>query len=127
MISVAALIDDPNHRVGLVAILALAVVAGVRLLKQLQRPPARPDPWSDEIAAAVATEDCPPICHRCLTPHNLEVYFCPECGAPVGTYTNWLPFPYLFSLGHTLRIGTSDTFKRSPLVIGGFFILSLAE
>jgi hypothetical protein len=79
------------------------------------------------VAAEIAGEDSTPVCHRCLTPHSAEVYFCPECGAPVGTYTNWLPFPYLFSIGHTLRIGTEGTFKRSPLVIAGFFLFSLAE
>jgi hypothetical protein len=38
-----------------------------------------------------------------------------------------LPFPYLFSIGHTLRIGTDGRFKRSPLTITGFLLVGLAE
>jgi hypothetical protein len=45
----------------------------------------------------------------------------------VGQYTNWLPFPYLFSVGHALRIGTSGEFRRSPLTVIGFMLFGLAE
>jgi hypothetical protein len=55
------------------------------------------------------------------------VDFCSACGAAVGRYTNWLPYPYLFSVGHVLRIGTSGDFKQSALTITGFLFLGLVE
>jgi hypothetical protein len=30
-------------------------------------------------------------------------------------------------MGHTLRLGTSGEFKRTPLTVVGFFLFSLAE
>jgi hypothetical protein len=60
-------------------------------------------------------------------PREAAVDFCPECGAPVGTYTNWLPFPYLFSLGHTVRLGASGDFERTPVTLAGFWLLGLIE
>ena len=45
----------------------------------------------------------------------------------MGTYTNWLPFPYLFSVGDLLRLGTAGEFKRSRVNAAGFLLLSVAE
>lgn len=89
--------------------------------------PAGPDPWDEKIAADIEGEEGVPVCHRCLVPHDPGVDFCPDCGAPVGTYTNWLPFPYLFSLGHSLRVGTDGSFKRTPFTIFGFMALGFVE
>ena len=85
------------------------------------------EPWDHQTAAALAQEDARPLCCRCLQPHEEDVDFCPECGAPVGTYTNLLPFTYLFSVGDVLRVGTSGAFHRTPLTVVGFFLLGLAE
>ena len=118
---------DPATRVGLLAIAVLLCFGLWMLIRWLFSGPPQPDPWSEEVAAEIAKDDAVPLCHRCLAPHDSQVDFCPDCGAAVGPYTNLLPYPYLFSIGHTLRIGTSGDFRRSPLTIVGFFCLGIAE
>jgi hypothetical protein len=119
--------NEPERLVGYLAIIALGCFFFARFVIWLLKGPREPDPWGEQIAADLAEGNCTPVCHRCLTPHDSMLNFCPECGAPVGKYTNLLPFPRLFSLGHTLRIGTSGGFKRTPLIVGGFILLAIAE
>ena len=119
--------DDPTRAVGFVG-LAVLMAAGVRLfVRWLLSGPTRPDPWGDEIAAEIAKDDATPICHRCFTPHKPLTHFCSKCGTPVGPYTNLMPFPYLFSVGHVLRLGTDGDFRRSPLTLTGFILVGIAE
>ena len=119
--------SDAERLVGFVAILGIVCFCVVRYLSALSRRPLAPNPWDEEINAALSNGDGVPICHRCLAPHDELTNFCANCGAPVGEYTNWLPYPYLFAVGHTLRIGTSGTFRRSPLTIAGFMLLAVVE
>jgi hypothetical protein len=119
--------SEPEKLVAILAVFGLLVFAawkGVTWLLQLK--PAA-DPWDETVDAEVEKDEALPLCCRCLSPHNSSVDFCPHCGAPVGQYTNWLPYPYLFSIGHVLRTGTSGEFKRTPLTILGFMLFSLAE
>ena len=121
------LTEDPTSRGGGLGIVISLCFGLWMLIRWLLSGPRRPDPWSDEVAAEIAKDDAVPLCHRCLAPHDSWVDFCPDCGAPVGPYTNWMPYPYLFSVGHTLRIGASGDYKRSPLTIAGFFCLGIVE
>lgn len=109
------------------AVVVLTVLGLWRLGRWFFTGPRPPDPWDAQVTADLETEEVKPLCHRCLAPHEPGVYFCPGCGAPVGMYTNWLPFPYIFSLGHVLRQGASGDFRRTPITLGGFWLLSLAE
>jgi hypothetical protein len=109
---------------GIVLVFGAVLWAFVRWLTAK---PESPDPWDEEIAADLETGNGTPLCHHCLTPHHDSADFCPQCGAAVGLYTNYLPFPRLFSIGHTFRIGTNENFRRSFLTIGGFFFLSIFE
>ena len=120
-------LNDPDLLIGILAVCLLSACGLVMLVRWLLSGPTRPDPWNEEVAAAIAGENGVPLCHRCLAPHDPLVNFCAECGAPVGDYTNLLPYPYLFSIGHTLRIGTEGNFRRSPLVVAGFFLFGIAE
>ena len=120
-------LGDPNRMVGLLGVSVLLGYATWALARWFLSSPTKPDPWDEQVSAELADGECEPLCHRCLSSHAPLANFCPKCGAAVGTYTNWLPFPYLFSIGHTLRIGTSESFNRSPLTIIGFFLLSIAE
>jgi len=124
---VHAQIGQGELTVGLIGLVAVAACGIWGLARWLVSGPASPEPWDDQIAAAVEGENALPLCHLCLTQQNGSADFCSECGAPVGQYTNWLPYPYLFSIGHTLRIGTTENFKRSPLIILGFILFALAE
>lgn len=113
-----------------VAVLAIggAIAFGIwRGIKSLSQTRATPDPWDEALNTAMTEAEAVPLCHRCLCAHSNGADFCPECGAAVGQYTNWLPFPQLFSIGHELRIGTSGEFRRTPLVVAGFILFSLAE
>jgi hypothetical protein len=119
--------SEAERLVGFLAVLGIVCYCFVRYLKAVSNRPLPPDPWNEQVSADLAEDNGSPICHRCLAPHDPLANFCADCGAPVGEYTNWLPYPYLFAVGHTLRIGTSGTFRRSPLTVGGFFLLSIAE
>ena len=118
---------DPALYVGFFAIFLLFCYACWAFNRWLCNGPSTPEPWDEQVAAEIAKDETPPLCHQCLAPHDPLINFCPDCGAPVGTYTNWLPYPYLFSIGHALRTGTSGNFKRCPLTIIGFFLFSLVE
>lgn len=118
---------NPATQVGIWAVAGLCCYGIWVLLRRLLTGPTSPDPWDETVAAEIEKDGVMPLCHRCLTPHDSSANFCPACGAAVGQYTNWLPYPYVFSVGHTLRIGTSGEFKRSPLTIIGFFVFSLLE
>ena len=120
-------LSDGELAVAALAIAFLAVCGLWVFVRWLLKGPTTPDPWDAQVAAALAGEESTPLCHRCLAPHDINTDFCTECGAAVGQYTNWLPFPYLFSLGHTLRLGTSGDFKHTPLTVAGFILLALAE
>ena len=113
--------------VGYIAATVLACYGLWAFIRWFFTGPLRPDPWDDRIEAEIARDEAVPLCHRCLASHESLANFCSQCGAPVGQYTNWLPFPRLFSIGYTLRLGTSGDFKHSPMVIAGFFLLSIAE
>jgi hypothetical protein len=120
-------LDKPELIVGVLGLVVLSVCAIWGFLHWLFDGPRSPDPWDSEIAAELDAGNCTPICHHCLTPHDPSTNFCPNCGAAVGEYTNLLPYIYLFSIGHALRVGTSEKFRRSPLTIAGFFFFAIAE
>lgn len=119
--------SDPERLVGLLGIGALAVLAAWRAVLSFRQTQPAPDPWDAQVEAELSAADAVPLCPHCLCAQTEDADFCPECGTPVGQYTNWLPFPQLFSIGHVLRIGTFGTFKRSPVTILGFWLLGLIE
>jgi hypothetical protein len=106
----------------ILAILGMAIYQLVQWLKEAKR---TADPWGDEIDKALDKDDAVPLCHHCLTPQHHNGWFCPECGATVGPYCNYLPFVYIFSQGEVLRAGVSERIRRSPLIVVGFVLLSL--
>ena len=113
--------------------LVIAVFLGVgavviyRLIRWFCTGPIQPEPWEKNVADAMESEEARPLCCHCLEPHSTDASFCPDCGAPVGQYTNLLPFPYLFSIGHLLRTGTSGDCQRTPLTVIGFVLLGIVE
>lgn len=119
--------NSPEMQFGVWAAGGLCAYGIWTLARRLFGGPKSPDPWDETVAAEIECESATPLCHRCLTPHHPSANFCPDCGATVGEFTNWLPYPYLFSIGHTLRIGTSGEFKRSRLTVMGFLLFSVVE
>src|SRR5256885_12609400 len=108
---------DPALSGSCFVIFALFCYGCWAVIRWVSNAPSTPEPWDDKVSAEIAKDETPPICHRCLAPHDTLANFCPDCGAPVGIYTNWLPYPYLFSIGDALRTGTVGNFKRTPLAI----------
>ena len=109
----------------ILVILGLLGVAFYRLVRWLTEGTRTADPWGEEIDKALDQEDAVPVCHHCLTPQQHNGWFCPQCGATVGPYSNYLPFVYIFSQGEVLRAGVTERFRRSPLIVIGFVLLSL--
>ncbi len=87
--------------------------------------PRTVDPWGKETEEAIGREDAVPLCHHCLTPQVHSGWFCPECGATVGPYCNYMPYIYVFSQGEVLRAGTTERIRRSKLITIGFVLFSL--
>jgi hypothetical protein len=93
-----------------------------RLLGWIIATPTSPDPWNAEVAAELVRDDCPQICHHCLTPHDPSSHFCSHCGTMVGTLTCLIPPLYLYSIGDVFRAGAEGAYRRSPwLMVGCFF------
>src|SRR5262245_35078955 len=85
--------------IGQIAILVLAIYGLRRFFTWLLSPSTQPNPWDPEVEASLKTEHCQPLCHECLEPHDPLLHFCPNCGATVGLYTNWMPYLPVFSVG----------------------------
>ena len=112
----------------LVALVILGVAAGVvyRLALWMMAANRTADPWGDEVNQALDQEDAVPLCHHCFTPQQHDGWFCPECGATVGPYSNCLPFVYVFSQGEVVRAGVNERIRRGPLVVVGLVLLSIS-
>lgn len=89
--------------------------------------PVKPDPWDAEIAEKLKQPDCVPVCHHCFTPQEHDKWFCPECGASVGPYNNYLPYIHIFSEGEVLRNGVRSHVARNPLTVVGYLCFSTLE
>jgi hypothetical protein len=126
-LSVGLVTDSPEWSVGVPVLLFLLCIGGYVFVRWLLLGPVSPDPWDKAVAADLADDRAVPLCHRCLAPHDPQADFCPECGATVGQYTNLLPYPYIFSVGDTLRLGTSGEFRRTPFTILGFLVFACVE
>jgi hypothetical protein len=87
----------------------------------------KPNPWPDEIEAAVRAPDAIPVCHCCATPCELPVWFCPDCGAAIGPYNNVMPYIYLFSVGEALRSGVGPEAHFTPFRTVAYVVIGLAE
>lgn len=108
-----------------VALIGSTVVICVtvwRLLGWIIASPTSPDPWNEEVAADLVRDDCPQICHQCLTPHDPSSHFCSHCGTMVGTFTCLIPPLYLYSIGDVFRAGAEGTYRRSSWLIVSCFL-----
>ena len=85
----------------------------------------KPTPWPEELDIAVRAPDAIPVCHRCMTPCELPVWFCPTCGTAIGPYNNILPFVRIFSIGEVLRSGVSSSARFTALTIPGYIFVGL--
>ncbi len=117
-----------GHEQALLALVLLGFVAAaiymfVIWLIDAQR---TADPWGEEVTNALESDEAVEVCHHCLTPQHHNGWFCPECGATVGNYCNYLPFVYVFSQGEVLRAGVMERLRPRALIVVGYVLLSLA-
>ena len=119
-------LETPELTIAAFAVLGITIAAIAYFIQWLFAGPVSPDPWDESIEAAVRDGDAQPVCHRCFIEHAETTCFCPQCGAAVGEYNNYLPFEYLFSEGEALRNGTQLRHRKGFLVVGGYLLFSAA-
>jgi hypothetical protein len=118
--------DPANERVfAALVFLGICALAIYRTMVWVMEAKRTADPWSADVDEALDREGALPLCHHCLTPQEHSGWFCPNCGATVGPYSNYLPYIYLFSQGEVLRAGVTERFRRTPLIVLGYFLISL--
>ena len=105
--------------------LGLVCLVAYRAVRWVMEAKCTADPWGPEVDEALDRDEAAPLCHHCLTPQHHNGWFCPECGATVGPYSNYLPYVYLFSQGEVLRAGVTERLRHSPLIVLGYLLLSL--
>jgi len=110
----------------LVLLGVLAVVLYL-FIRWVMDAPRTPDPWDSDTEKQIEADDAVPICRHCLAPQNHSGWFCPECGATVGPYCNYMPYLYIFSQGEVLRAGTTEHLRRSALIVAGYLLMSLGS
>jgi hypothetical protein len=113
-----------ERTIAVLAVLGICAVFLYRILRWIMSGPCTPDPWDLQTESPVDLDEAIPLCDQCLAPQQHNGWFCPECGATVGPYSNYLPFVYVFSQGEVLRAGTSGRLRRSPLITLGLVISS---
>lgn len=89
--------------------------------------PAKPDPWPEEVGRAIWEPDAVEVCHHCFAPQSEPRWFCPECGAAVGQYNNWMHYIHIFSVGEVLRSGMGPEARFSRLTVPGYVVFGLLE
>ena len=85
-----------------------------------------PDPWGPEIDQAIRSPEALPVCHHCFTPQEQETWFCPECGAAIGPYNNYMPFINLFSEGEVFRNGVDKHVGHNFVTVVGYLLASIS-
>ncbi|HEX5397866.1 MAG TPA: hypothetical protein VFY06_02325 [Verrucomicrobiae bacterium] len=117
--------SDPNLIIGGLALGGLLLVILWRVVVWIRDAPATPDPWDAETDQKLSEPDAVEVCPHCLTEQPPAAWFCKGCGRAVGPYNNMMPYIQIFSEGEVFRSATCDRLRRSPLIVIGFFLLSL--
>jgi hypothetical protein len=117
-------LSNEERLAGLV-ILGIFGLAIYRVVLWLMEAKPTADPWGEEINKALNEDGAVPLCHHCFTPQEHNGWFCPECGATVGPYCNYMPFVYIFAEGEVLRAGVTERFRPRPLIVIGYLLFSL--
>lgn len=117
---------DNEHTVAVLVILGICGLAIYRFVLWIMKAPRMADPWGKDAEEALDREEAVPLCHHCFTPQEHNGWFCPECGATTGPYSNYLPYVYIFSQGEVLRAGTTERLRPTAMIVVGYVLLSLS-
>ena len=107
------------------AILAIGALAAYKTFIWLKEAKCTPDPWGPEVEKALEQGEATPLCPHCLAPQEHVGWFCPECGATVGPFSNYLPTVYPFSVGDAVRAAVTGRLRPNPLIIIGYVLVAL--
>lgn len=118
--------SDSNMLIGGLAVGALLMAAAWRLIIWVRDAPLTADPWDAEVEKKLQEPETAEICPHCLTELPPTAWFCQRCGRAVGPYNNMMPYLQVFSEGEVLRSATCDRLRSSPLILIGYFLLSLS-
>ncbi len=116
---------SPEETVAALVLLGLGGVGIYRFIRWIMDAPLTRDPWGEDTEEALNSEMALPLCHHCLTPQDHNGWFCPECGATVGPYCNYLPYVYIFAQGEVLRAGVKERLRHTPLITIGYILFSV--
>ena len=86
-----------------------------------------PDPWPQEIDAAVRLPEAVPLCIDCLYPQEAHRWFCPHCGEPTGDQVALMPYLQVFVMGELFRNGVMGPPERRKGVVFFLFVYSAAQ
>jgi len=114
---------EQEHTLLMLVIFTIGGLAIYRTILWLAAAARTPDPWGPEIEEAVERDDAVPLCDHCLAPQGHNGWFCPQCGATVGRYSNYLPFVYPFTIGESLRAGGEGRLRPWWVPILGFLMV----
>jgi hypothetical protein len=119
-------LSNPDKIVALLGIMGLLLAGFWRLILWVREAPLKPDPWDAEVERTLWEPEAVQVCHHCLTPQNPNAWFCKHCGSAVGPYNNLMPYLNAFSEGEVFRNGVTNSFRRRPVILIGYFLISLA-
>jgi len=118
--------SDPYQIIGGLGIMFLFLAGLWHLIVWVREAPTKPDPWDADVEQKLSEPETAEICPRCLTEQPPTAWFCSHCGKAIGPYNNLMPFVNVFSEGEVFRNGATGRFRNRPLIIIGYFLLSLA-
>lgn len=117
--------SDPNMIIAGFAAGGLVLAGLWRFVGWIRDAPVTPDPWDAEVEQKLSEPETPEVCPHCSTPQSPTAWFCPNCGRAVGPYNNLMPFVQVFSEGEVFRNGTSGQFRNRPVILIGYFLITL--
>lgn len=118
--------SDPDMFIAQIALGGLAAALFWRMIVWVRDSPTKADPWDAATEQKLSEPEAVQVCHRCFTEQPDGAWFCRHCGSAVGPYNNLMPYVCIFSEGEVFRNGASGQVRRSPLIIAGYLLLSLA-
>ena len=117
--------SDPNMIIAGFAGGGLVFAAFWRFIVWVREAPTTPDPWDAEVEHQLSEPEAVEVCPHCLTEQSPTAWFCMGCGRAIGPYNNLMPYVQIFSEGEVFRNGTSGQFRNRPLILIGYFLVTL--
>ena len=117
--------SDPNMVIAGFAVGGLTLAVFWRFIVWIREAPVRPDPWDAEVEQKMSEPEAVEVCPHCLTEQPPAAWFCKGCGRAVGPYNNLMPYLQVFSEGEVFRNGISGRFRNRPLIVVGYFLMTL--